>query len=153
MDKVKNSNVFMVGAGAIGCELLKNFALLGLGCDQAAGGSVTVTDMDMIEKSNLNRQFLFRTWDINKHKAVTAVAAVQSLSQQSPVNITSYKQSRTIIRWGYGKCCSDEYSEDIFSAEPTVTVAPCTTIMACSRHGSSLSLLLVLLTLRTRRLK
>jgi len=71
---------FVVGAGAIGCELLKNFALLGLGCDQAAGGSVTVTDMDMIEKSNLNRQFLFRTWDINKHKAVTAVAAVQAMN-------------------------------------------------------------------------
>ena len=71
---------FVVGAGAIGCELLKNFALLGLGCDEAAGGSVTVTDMDMIEKSNLNRQFLFRTWDINKHKAVTAVAAVQAMN-------------------------------------------------------------------------
>ena len=65
----------MVGAGAIGCELLKNFALLGLGC--GGEGGITVTDMDMIEKSNLNRQFLFRTWDINKHKAVTAVAAVQ----------------------------------------------------------------------------
>jgi len=74
---------FVVGAGAIGCELLKNFALLGLGCDQAAGGSVTVTDMDMIEKSNLNRQFLFRTWDINKHKAVTAVAAVQAMNPQA----------------------------------------------------------------------
>ena len=66
---------FVVGAGAIGCELLKNFALLGLGC--GGEGGITVTDMDMIEKSNLNRQFLFRTWDINKHKAVTAVAAVQ----------------------------------------------------------------------------
>merc|ERR1719339_171429 len=41
---------------------------------------VQVTDMDMIEKSNLNRQFLFRTWDINKHKAVTAVAAVQAMN-------------------------------------------------------------------------
>lgn len=69
---------FVVGAGAIGCELLKNFALIGLGCGEAGG--VTVTDMDMIEKSNLNRQFLFRTWDINKHKAVTAVAAVQAMN-------------------------------------------------------------------------
>jgi len=71
---------FVVGAGAIGCELLKNFALMGLGCNQAEGGEVIVTDMDMIERSNLNRQFLFRTWDINKHKAVTAVAAVQAMN-------------------------------------------------------------------------
>jgi len=74
---------FVVGAGAIGCELLKNFALIGLGCDEANGGGITVTDMDMIEKSNLNRQFLFRTWDINKHKAVTAVAAVQAMNPQA----------------------------------------------------------------------
>jgi ubiquitin-activating enzyme E1 len=38
---------FVVGAGAIGCELLKNFALMGLGC---GNGCVTVTDMDMIER-------------------------------------------------------------------------------------------------------
>uniref|UniRef100_A0A493U2N6 THIF-type NAD/FAD binding fold domain-containing protein n=1 Tax=Anas platyrhynchos platyrhynchos TaxID=8840 RepID=A0A493U2N6_ANAPP len=51
-----------VGAGAIGCELLKNFAMVGLGCGPE--GSITVTDMDTIEKSNLNRQFLFRPWDV-----------------------------------------------------------------------------------------
>lgn len=52
---------FQVGAGAIGCELLKNFAMIGL----AAGeGEVIVTDMDTIEKSNLNRQFLFRPSDV-----------------------------------------------------------------------------------------
>jgi hypothetical protein len=53
---------FQVGAGAIGCELLKNFAMIGLGCGE--DGAVTVTDMDTIEKSNLNQQFLFRPWDI-----------------------------------------------------------------------------------------
>lgn len=51
-----------VGAGAIGCELLKNFALIGLGAGN--DGRITVTDMDFIEKSNLNRQFLFRSQDI-----------------------------------------------------------------------------------------
>lgn len=51
-----------MGAGAIGCELLKNFAMIGLGCGE--GGEVVVTDMDTIEKSNLNRQFLFRPWDV-----------------------------------------------------------------------------------------
>lgn len=51
-----------MGAGAIGCELLKNFAMIGLGCGE--GGEIVVTDMDTIEKSNLNRQFLFRPWDV-----------------------------------------------------------------------------------------
>ena len=60
-----------VGAGAIGCEMLKNWAMMGVGC--GAGGCVHVTDMDTIEKSNLNRQFLFRPADIQKLKATTAV--------------------------------------------------------------------------------
>ena len=54
--------VLQVGAGAIGCEMLKNFAMIGLGCGEK--GKVIVTDMDSIEKSNLNRQFLFRPWDV-----------------------------------------------------------------------------------------
>lgn len=53
--------LFQVGAGAIGCELLKNFAMMGLASGE---GEVIVTDMDTIEKSNLNRQFLFRPWDV-----------------------------------------------------------------------------------------
>lgn len=50
-----------MGAGAIGCELLKNFAMIGLASGE---GEVIVTDMDTIEKSNLNRQFLFRPSDV-----------------------------------------------------------------------------------------
>lgn len=46
----------MVGAGAIGCELLKNFAMIGLGTK----GKIIITDPDVIEVSNLSRQFLFR---------------------------------------------------------------------------------------------
>ncbi|XP_009466815.1 PREDICTED: ubiquitin-like modifier-activating enzyme 1 [Nipponia nippon] len=60
--KLGAQKYFVVGAGAIGCELLKNFAMVGLGCGPE--GCVTVTDMDTIEKSNLNRQFLFRPWDV-----------------------------------------------------------------------------------------
>ncbi|XP_014444002.1 ubiquitin-like modifier-activating enzyme 1 isoform X3 [Tupaia chinensis] len=60
--KLGKQKYFLVGAGAIGCELLKNFAMIGLGCGE--GGEITVTDMDTIEKSNLNRQFLFRPWDV-----------------------------------------------------------------------------------------
>lgn len=43
-------------------ELLKNFAMIGLGC--AEDGAVVVTDMDTIESQILNRQFLFLPWDV-----------------------------------------------------------------------------------------
>ena len=61
----------MVGAGAIGCELLKNFAMLGVGTE----GSIVLTDPDVIEVSNLNRQFLFREKHLRKPKSQTAAAA------------------------------------------------------------------------------
>uniref|UniRef100_A0A069DXS0 E1 ubiquitin-activating enzyme n=1 Tax=Panstrongylus megistus TaxID=65343 RepID=A0A069DXS0_9HEMI len=75
--KLGSLKYFVVGAGAIGCELLKNFAMLGVGAD---GGEVTVTDMDLIEKSNLNRQFLFRPHDVQKSKSVTASKAVRRMN-------------------------------------------------------------------------
>jgi ubiquitin-activating enzyme E1 len=52
-EKLKKVNLFMVGAGALGCELIKAFALMGIGC--SAEGKVHVTDNDNIEVSNLNR--------------------------------------------------------------------------------------------------
>ena len=61
-EKVRNAKLFMVGAGAIGCELIKNFALNGFATGES--GNLVLTDPDLIEKSNLNRQFLFRTEDI-----------------------------------------------------------------------------------------
>jgi len=68
---------FLVGAGAIGCEMLKNWAMMGLG---AGTGAVHVTDMDAIEKSNLSRQFLFREADIGKMKSTTAAEAAQRMN-------------------------------------------------------------------------
>eukprot|EP00047_Mylnosiga_fluctuans_P019582 m.84067 g.84067 ORF g.84067 m.84067 type:complete len:1019 (+) comp8186_c0_seq2:101-3157(+) len=69
---------FVVGAGAIGCELLKNMAMIGLGA--GSHGKLIVTDMDTIEKSNLNRQFLFRSHDVNKLKSECAAAAVTKMN-------------------------------------------------------------------------
>ncbi|KAF6780064.1 hypothetical protein AHF37_00432 [Paragonimus kellicotti] len=76
-----------VGAGAIGCELLKNFALMGIGASPC--GKITITDMDSIERSNLNRQFLFRPWDISKMKATVAAAAVKRMNPE--LNIDAHE--------------------------------------------------------------
>jgi len=82
-------NMFLVGAGAIGCEMIKNWAMMGVSCPSASPNSnnsksikgVTyVTDMDRIEKSNLSRQFLFRNSDINQPKSTTAARAVTSMN-------------------------------------------------------------------------
>lgn len=67
-----------VGSGAIGCELLKNFAMMGLASDPR--GKIFVTDMDSIERSNLNRQFLFRPADVQKLKSDVAAQAVKAMN-------------------------------------------------------------------------
>ncbi|XP_068089586.1 ubiquitin-like modifier-activating enzyme 6 [Hyperolius riggenbachi] len=83
--KIYNLNVFLVGCGAIGCEMLKNFALLGLGCGTERG-LVTVTDPDLIEKSNLNRQFLFRPHHIQKPKSCTAAAVTLKINPELKID-------------------------------------------------------------------
>lgn len=77
-DKLANVNQFLVGAGAIGCEMLKNWAMIGLAIGDK--GKIHVTDMDQIEKSNLNRQFLFRPKDVGKLKSECASEAVQAMN-------------------------------------------------------------------------
>ena len=89
-DKISNQRQFLVGAGAIGCEMLKNWALMGLGTGPS--GFVKVTDMDTIEKSNLNRQFLFRPGDVSKLKSECAAEAVQKMNPDTVGKIQAYQE-------------------------------------------------------------
>ena len=77
-DKLMSQKIFLVGAGALGCEFLKNFACMGLSC--GSDGQITVTDDDVIEKSNLSRQFLFRDWNIGQGKSVCASNAAKVIN-------------------------------------------------------------------------
>ena len=79
-DKIKKSNIFMVGAGATGCEFLKNFAMMGFCTDKNA--KYVVTDNDSIEISNLSRQFLFRKKDIGKSKSLVAIKSIKEMNPE-----------------------------------------------------------------------
>jgi len=72
--RVKESKLFVVGAGAIGCEVLKNLAAMGFATGKK--GCISVTDMDTIEQSNLSRQLLFRDADIGAFKSIAAQSAI-----------------------------------------------------------------------------
>eukprot|EP00331_Platyophrya_macrostoma_P026761 CAMPEP_0176444574 /NCGR_PEP_ID=MMETSP0127-20121128/23147_1 /TAXON_ID=938130 /ORGANISM="Platyophrya macrostoma, Strain WH" /LENGTH=2633 /DNA_ID=CAMNT_0017830115 /DNA_START=51 /DNA_END=7953 /DNA_ORIENTATION=- len=87
--KLSASKVFMVGAGAIGCELLKNYAMLSLGTSKEKGkeGRIYLTDPDVIENSNLNRQFLFREKHIRNPKSTTAAAVAVAMNVKLKGNV------------------------------------------------------------------
>eukprot|EP00003_Mantamonas_plastica_P023490 TRINITY_DN4238_c0_g1_i1.p1 TRINITY_DN4238_c0_g1~~TRINITY_DN4238_c0_g1_i1.p1 ORF type:complete len:1011 (-),score=457.88 TRINITY_DN4238_c0_g1_i1:44-3076(-) len=103
--KIRDCRLFMVGSGAIGCEMLKNYAMVGLGCGDE--GMVTLTDNDIIEKSNLNRQFLFRNHDIQQPKSETAANAVQAMNPDIKVDPHLEK---------VGPDTEDRYSDEFFQS-------------------------------------
>ena len=73
LETIQNTVPFVVGAGAIGCELVKNLGMLGV-------KRVYLTDPDHIEKSNLSRQFLFSDSDIRQHKSTTASKKIKLMN-------------------------------------------------------------------------
>ena len=87
--KIENQRQFLVGAGAIGCEMLKNWAMMGLGTGEQ--GKIYVTDLDTIEKSNLNRQFLFRARDVGSFKSEAGRRAVTEMNEKLEGKVEVFK--------------------------------------------------------------
>uniref|UniRef100_A0A8C4S6N4 SUMO-activating enzyme subunit 2 n=1 Tax=Erpetoichthys calabaricus TaxID=27687 RepID=A0A8C4S6N4_ERPCA len=83
-EAVASSRVLVVGAGGIGCELLKNLVLSGF-------VHIDVIDLDTIDVSNLNRQFLFQKKHVGKSKAQIAKESVLKFCPKA--SITAYHDS------------------------------------------------------------
>ena len=72
-ERLKNATVMVVGAGAIGNELIKNLTLLGV-------GKILVFDMDAIENTNLTRSVLYRAGDVGRYKAQVAAERAMEIN-------------------------------------------------------------------------
>jgi molybdopterin/thiamine biosynthesis adenylyltransferase len=77
-EKIGAARVLVIGAGALGNEILKNLALLGF-------LHVVVVDLDQIELSNLSRSILFRATDVGRSKADTVARAYRELLPEATV--------------------------------------------------------------------
>ena len=85
---LESINIFIAGCGALGCEYLKLLAMLNISQKK---GLVTVTDMDHIELSNLNRQFLFNNNDIGQSKSKTACQKIKYINSKMKTKALTYK--------------------------------------------------------------
>lgn len=72
-ERLKNATIMVVGAGAIGNELIKNLTLLGI-------GRILVYDMDAIESTNLTRSVLYRAKDVGRYKAEVAAERAMEIN-------------------------------------------------------------------------
>jgi len=94
--RLRNAKVLVIGAGALGNELLKNLSLLGV-------GNVLVADMDRIENSNLSRSVLYREKDNGQLKATAAARAAKEIYPDQNVHAFNgnvvYDLGLGVFRW------------------------------------------------------
>jgi molybdopterin/thiamine biosynthesis adenylyltransferase len=76
--RLRRARVMVVGAGALGNEIVKNLALLGI-------GGIFLVDLDTIEDSNLSRGVLFRSADVGRRKVEAAADMARQLNPEVAV--------------------------------------------------------------------
>ncbi|GAN09446.1 ubiquitin-activating enzyme-like protein [Mucor ambiguus] len=93
-NKVASSKVLLVGAGGIGCELLKNLVMSGF-------KDIVAIDLDTIDISNLNRQFLFQRQHVKKAKAHVAKESAHKFNPAAKIESlqSNIKESQFSVQW------------------------------------------------------
>ncbi|HSM85149.1 MAG TPA: ThiF family adenylyltransferase [Candidatus Limnocylindrales bacterium] len=78
-EKIRRTRLLVIGAGALGNEILKNLALLGF-------ASIVIVDLDSIDATNLSRSILYRAADVGRRKADVAAEAVKNIFPEASVH-------------------------------------------------------------------
>jgi molybdopterin/thiamine biosynthesis adenylyltransferase len=95
-DRLARAKVLVVGAGALGNEIIKNLSLLGI-------GNILVLDMDRIENSNLSRSVLYRKKDNGEYKAEVAARAAKEIYPDANVHFLAgniiHDVGMGVFRW------------------------------------------------------
>ncbi|GLJ26570.1 hypothetical protein SUGI_0515000 [Cryptomeria japonica] len=89
--KLGHGQWLVVGAGAIGCEVMKNLVLMGIGC--SPNGSITVSDMDNVSKPNLSNQVLYQIDDLGRLKTASASRVLRKINPAAQVRALNVKFS------------------------------------------------------------
>lgn len=94
--KMRQAKILVIGSGALGNEIIKNLALLGI-------GNLFIADMDRIENSNLSRSILYRASNNGELKATTAAKAAKAIYPEMNVQAFNgnivYDLGLGVFRW------------------------------------------------------
>ena len=91
-ERLAAAKVLLLGAGALGNEILKNLALLGV-------GRVYVADLDTVENSNLSRSVLFREQDCGRPKAEVVAERARDVYPEMQI---AWSRATLFTTWGLG---------------------------------------------------
>ncbi len=105
--KITNAKVLIVGAGGLGTPVAASLSASGI-------GSLGIMDFDVVEKSNLHRQFLYSEKDVGKQKAVVLSAKIKSQNPEIVCvpyiqKIESMDSSEIIARYDLICDCTDNF--------------------------------------------
>jgi adenylyltransferase/sulfurtransferase len=84
--KLKNSSVMVIGAGGLGSPILLYLTAIGV-------GHITIIESDRLDLTNLQRQILYRTSDVGKHKAALTKEYLEQLNPHIQVDVINDRLS------------------------------------------------------------
>ena len=108
-ERLLNSKILIIGAGGLGCELLKSLAFNGF-------KHIDIIDMDQVDVSNLNRQFLFRKKDVGRYKSEVAAEYVRNriMGRFPPIKDAHGNEIKEGIEINHKTCYIQDLGDDYY---------------------------------------